>query len=145
MVAVDSRREQQQPARVLLPSRPHFEGADDREMVNPKRLEAARGRRDRHEDPQPLDNLWLLLEGEDLNARPERSPIEPDPGSHEARILHLLRERSRTVPELAHTSGIEERPVREAIDRLRSRWFQAIVNDDHRFVLLGSARARRSA
>jgi len=99
-----------------------FKTSDRYRMAHPKKLKAARDRRDAGVRPLPGDDHALLSHGEASNPLPLRSPVEPGPGSGQYRVLRALhRTEAPTVEDLAMEASLSEAQVRAAIDGLRSK------------------------
>ena len=106
-------------------------------MVNIKRFEAALRRRNEGEHPLPLDNLWLMERGEEVNPLPERTPEYPGRSGIEGQVLALLHRAPQSVEELHAQVDVDESVrIRGAIDRLRAKWAWPIVNEGGKFHLL---------
>ncbi len=107
------------------------------QMVNIKRFEAALRRKNEGGHPLPLDNLWLMERGEEVNPLPERTPEHPGRSSIEAQVLALLHRRPHSVKELHVQVDVDDSVrIRGAIDRLRAKWAWPIVNEGGKFHLL---------
>ena len=105
-----------------------------------KRLAAAVKRRDSGEQPLPLDNLCLEAFDQPKNPLPCVVPREPRSEALQD-VLAVLQQcpEGLTVPELCELLGRPEYgqgAVRNALDDLRKRCFQPILNDGGSFRLL---------
>ncbi|MAF67161.1 MAG: hypothetical protein CMJ84_16080 [Planctomycetes bacterium] len=91
-------------------------------MMQNRKLQAARDRRDAGKRPLPGDNLLLLAAREPHNPRSLPVPTEPKSGSRQARVLEMLRcWESVTIEELARLTDSRPFQVRGAIDALRKK------------------------
>lgn len=106
-----------------------------------KRLSAAQRRRDAQQPPQPLDNLCLNTFGQVLNPLPPLEPREPQEGTAQSDVLKalLLQPAGLTALELCAATGRPEQGaagIRPALDHLRNKNNQPIINEGGRFRLL---------
>ena len=105
-----------------------------------KRLSAATKRRNLGEQPLPLDNLCLEAFDETRNPLPCVVPREPRSEALQGALEALRQHPSGlTAPELCELLGRPEYgsgSVRTALDDLRKRCHQPILNDGGTFVLL---------
>jgi len=108
----------------------------------PKRLAAARRRRDAGRRPLPADNALLGAARDAPNPRPALPPRVPPPGTHAARLLALLLNRPAGAPEAAAALELTERQVTGLIDRLRAQgWWIEREAPSGRFRLESGSRA----
>lgn len=87
---------------------------------HPKRVEAARGRRDRGERPLAWDNELLRACDERTNPAPALAPTIPEPGTERARALGALLAGATTVGDLARRLRVGEARARALLDGLRA-------------------------
>ncbi|MCL7462689.1 hypothetical protein [Pseudomonas sp. NW5] len=101
------------------------------------RLKSARKRRDAGEQPFPLDNLTLTHFGEGVNPREVEKSVEPMRGMS-LEVLRALQRHSEglTAVQLKETLGLTELQVRAALNGLREKGRQPIINNEGRFRLL---------
>jgi len=88
---------------------------------HPKRLDAARGRRDRGESPMPWDNELLVHAREQRNPRRCRQAAEPELDTSQAVVLAMLRRRKVSVAEVMRRVRCDQKSARSAIDSLRRK------------------------
>lgn len=131
--------------RIAESSRAMWDNPETREASHrgalKKRLSAAQRRRDAQQPPQPLDNLCLSTFGQVLNPLPPLEPREPQEGTAQSDVLKKLGSSppGLTVKELCtltERAGRGSGGIRPALDHLRNKNNQPIINEGGRFRLL---------
>lgn len=109
---------------------------------HPKRIDAARGRRDRGESPMPWDNRLLRKLKEPCNELTARIPEDPTEGSDQAIALNMLHiQDSVSIDEVMRRTKRDNESARGVLGSLRQKawWIESVGSC--RFVLVNGRRA----
>jgi hypothetical protein len=117
IVSLDDNTFALRTGRLQLGSKQHWSKGS--RVHHPKKLGAARRRRDAGERPFALDNDALREAGERTNPLPVQEPNRPPPGTNKYLVWQELRAGPKTIEKLARDTGLSKEQVRRTMNHLR--------------------------